>query len=90
MVCLGLLLLLVSAASECRREGDTWSDEVRGEHSTRGSFRCSLGPPSLQLFFGLSATPIIAGCGLSPSANRQLQHVRVEAEFSFSGHSLCR
>jgi hypothetical protein len=27
---------------------------------------------------------------LSPSANRQLQHAGVEAEFPFSEHSLCR
>jgi hypothetical protein len=32
----------------------------------------------------------LAGCGFSPSANRQLQKDGVQAAFSFSGHSLCR
>jgi hypothetical protein len=38
LVCLGLLLLLLWATSECRREGDTWCDAVWGEHTARGSF----------------------------------------------------
>jgi hypothetical protein len=33
---------------------------------------------------------LLAGWAFSSSANWQLQHVGVEAAFSFSGHPLCR
>jgi hypothetical protein len=66
LVYLGLLLLLY-AASEYRREGDTWCDAVLGEQTARGSFGCSLFLPFLQFFVGVFVTPIIGGMSyLSP------------------------